>query len=328
MKKILVTGGFGFLGSHLVEELVKNPDNLVYVVDNLSTSPIDYKQYLLEIGQPKNLNFDICSVADFSEKNKEKFDQIYHLASVVGPAGVLNHAGKIIKSIVDDAYRLIDLALSSGAKLVDISTSEIYGGGKEGYCKEDLQIVVPPKTTIRLEYAVGKLAVETALINTSKVTDLDVAIVRPFNISGPRQSGRGGFVLPRFIKQAFEQKPITVFGKGSQIRAFTHVKDMAQGIIKTMEKGKRGEAYNIGNANNKITILELAEKVIKAAKSKSRIDFVDPKKIYGPFYEEAADKFPDAKKALVELGWEPKYNIDRVIFDTIEYFKSHKFNFD
>ncbi len=319
MNRIFVTGGFGFLGSHLIEELVKDSDNRVHVVDNLSTSPINVERYLDELGHPSNLTYSICSVNEYCRSvNNETFDQIYHLASVVGPAGVLPHAGKMIKSIVDDTYSLIELAAKCNAKLVDVSTSEVYGGGQDGYCTEDYPKIVPAKTTIRMEYAIGKLAGETAIINTHKVSNLKACIIRPFNIAGPRQSGKGGFVLPRFVTQSFNNEPLTVFGNGKQIRAFTHVKDTVDGLIKTMKHGRQGEAYNIGNPENKTIILELAYRVIKLTKSKSGIAFVDPKTIYGPLYEEANDKYPEASKAMKELGWKYRYDIDKVILDVIE----------
>lgn len=323
-KSILVTGGFGFLGGYLIELLVKDRDNAIHVVDNLSTNPIPLDDLLKEIGTWRNLTYDICPVEEYCRNLKSKrFDEIYHLASIVGPATVLKYAGDIIKSVVNNAYAVISLALSQNAKLVDVSTSEVYGGGgREGYCSEFDSKIIQPETTIRLEYAIGKIAAETAIINKTKVTSLNACIVRPFNISGPRQSGKGGFVLPRFIAMAITNQPLTVFGTGQQVRAFTYVKDMAAGIIKANEFGARGEAYNLGNSSNKITILELAEKVIEITKSKSKLIFVDPKTIYGPLYEEASDRYPDAGRAVKELNWHPQCGIDEIISDTFEYMRN------
>jgi len=181
--------------------------------------------------------------------------------------------------------------------------------------------VVPAKSSARLEYAVGKLAAETALLNLSGTRDLDLRIVRPFNVTGPRQSGRGGFVLPRFIGQAIAGVDITVFGDGKQVRAFTHVKDMVAGIVCAMKNGKKGEVYNLGNPANRCSILELAEEVKRITRTRSRIVFVDPTTIYGPLYEEANNKFPDASKAIAELGWEPRYGRNQAIEDTFLYMK-------
>jgi UDP-glucose 4-epimerase len=147
-------------------------------------------------------------------------------------------------------------------------------------------------------------------------------IIRPFNIAGPRQSGKGGFVLPRFIKQCLAGEPITVYGDGSMIRAFTHVVDVADGIILALRKGRRGEAYNIGNPANKISILELAKRTVQIAESSSRIDLVDPKALFGPLFEEANDKYPDADRSMNELGWRPRFDLDTVIRDSVEYIRA------
>jgi len=323
-KRILVTGGFGFVGSHLIECLLENEENFVYVVDNLSTNPIPLSKLLQELGKHPNLYYEICSVEEFLDRNSNNgfADEIYHLASVVGPAGVLSHAGQIVKSIISDTYSIMDLAIRDGARLLDVSTSEVYGGGKEGYCSESLPKIIPAKITVRLEYAIGKLASEVAMINMTKVTDLNARIIRPFNIAGPRQSGQGGFVLPRFIAQALKEQPITVFGDGGQVRAFTHVRDIVSGLVEAMEHGQSGEVYNLGNPDNRMTILELADLVLEVTGSASPKIFVDPKTIYGPLYEEANDKFPDATKAMNHLDWRPKFSKEEIVQDTFEYMKS------
>ncbi len=322
-RNILVTGGFGFLGSHLVERLLADEGSLVHVVDNLSTSSIDVDAFLNRLGRPARLTHDICSVEQYCREGRgdQRFNEIYHLASVVGPVGVLSHGGTIAKSIVEDSYLMMDLARSHKARLCDISTSEIYGGGRDGYCSEGDSKIITSKVSIRLEYAVGKLSCEVAMINASRVGDLDVVIVRPFNIAGPRQSGKGGFVLPRFIKQALAGEPLTVYGDGSMIRAFTHVTDMVEGIVKSARLGRNGEPYNIGNPANKTSILDLAHRVVAISGSQSRVELVDPKKLFGPLFEEANDKYPDADKAHKELGWTPLYDIDTVIRDTLAYIK-------
>jgi UDP-glucose 4-epimerase len=314
--KILITGGFGFLGSHLTELLLEDSENEIHVVDNLSTSPIDLDDYLGQLPAGANLTYDIQSIQEyFATSRVRDFDRVYHLASPVGPAGVLQHAGEMVREIVTDSYILIDYCVARDASLLDVSTSEVYGGGQEGFCPESTPKIVPPRTTVRLEYAIAKLAAETAIINTCVAKQLRAMIVRPFNIAGARQSPRGGFVLPRFIQQASASADITVFGDGSALRAFTHVRDMVQGIKLVMERGKPGEAYNIGNPHNKTSILRLAEDVIRILQSQSRIVFVDGKKIYGPLYEEANNKFPDATKAMTELGWMPEFDVERTIRD-------------
>jgi len=325
-RKILITGGFGFIGSHLTEKLIADDRNHVHIVDNLSTNSINPEAYLDFLGRPRNLTYSICSVEQFCDglAPKRDFDQIYHLASVVGPVGVLSHAGNIALQIVSDANHIVQMALRTNAKIVDVSTSEVYGGGRDGYCSEKDFKVIQPNVTVRLEYAVAKLAAEISLINITRVTGLKVSIVRPFNVAGPRQSGRGGFVLPRFIEQALTGEAITVYSDGKMVRAFTHVKDIVNGIVLAMEKGANGEVYNIGNPSNKTTILELAERVVFLTHSKSEISHVDPKILFGPLFEEANDKYPDSDRATHDLDWRPVHTIDEIINDSCAYIRNKR----
>lgn len=321
-KKILVTGGFGFIGTTLVELLLKRGGAHLHVIDDMSTSPIQVDDFLEQIGHPGNLTYDLTTVEEFFNRSDVgNWDQIYHLASPVGPAGVLRHAGNMVRDVVRDAYLIIDYAMERGIKILDVSTSEIYGGGQSGYCPESTPKIVPAITTVRLEYAIAKLAAETAITNCCECRGLNATIVRPFNVAGPRQSPKGGFVLPRFMQQAYDGKPLTVFGDGSAVRAFTHVKDMANGIILAMEHGRNGVAYNVGNPDNKTTILELAQRVLNVVGGPSEITFVDPRTIYGNYYAEANDKYPDAKMAQTELGWKPEYGIDETVADALAEYK-------
>jgi len=320
--KALITGGFGFIGSHLTERLLADPSMSLHVIDNLSTSPIDVQAFIKGLPGEDRLTYDICTVCEyFSRNDLPAFDEVYHLASVVGPVGVLKHGGRILRSLVDDTYAVASYANRVKAKLCDVSTSEVYGGGRDGYCSEKDSMIIPPKVSIRLEYAVAKLGAEVAMMNMARVADLHVTIVRPFNVAGPRQSGSGGFVLPRFINQALTGEPLTVYGDGQMIRAFTNVKDIVDGIVRVMRHGRRGEAYNIGNPANKTTILELAHRVLKVV-GRSSITFVDPKKLWGPLFEEANDKYPDADRAMSELGWSPRFGLDETIQQAYEYIKA------
>jgi nucleoside-diphosphate-sugar epimerase len=325
-KNILVTGGFGFVGSHLVERLLTEGGAGIHVVDNLASSPIDPEAFVRKLGHPRQLTFDLMSIEDYFKRGggRPHFDEIYHLASIVGPVGVLGYAGRIVKQITEDTYRLIEVAMSDHARLCDVSTSEVYGGGRDGYCSENDTKIIPAVVSVRLEYAVAKLACEIALINTSRVSDLSAVIVRPFNIAGPRQSAKGGFVLPRFIGQALSGAPLTVYGTGRSIRAFTHVADVADGIVRAVRRGSPGEAYNLGNPANKVHILELAERVIRITGTRSRTEFVDPKVLFGPLFEEANDKYPDSDRAMRELGWRPQYDLDEIIRQTVEYSRAER----
>lgn len=323
-KKILVTGGFGFVGGHLLEILLeREPDAEIHVIDNLSSNPIPHELLLEYIKDRSRIKFDLVSIKDYLKSGKPTdWSEIYHLASFVGPAGVLQHAGDMIGSVVEDTYLMMDVCRERGIRLLDVSTSEIYGGGQEGYCSEEFPKIISPKTSPRLEYAIAKLACETAIINRCTVKKLDAAIVRPFNISGPRQSGVGGFVLPRFVGLALKGLPLTVFGDGKQIRAFTHVRDICDGIYLTMKKSKSGDAFNVGNPHNRVTIDQLADLVLDVTKSNAGKVYVDPKTVYGPLYEEANDKFPNADRVMKELGWDPKYSARDVVQQTYDYMRA------
>jgi nucleoside-diphosphate-sugar epimerase len=315
MKKILVTGGLGFIGSHLINEL-NNTDCEIDIVDNLSNNCLTIEQVKLN----KVKEIKICKFEDFN-LNK-KYDEIYHLASPVGPAGVLNYAGIMGRIILDDALKVAEYASKNGSKVIFVSTSEIYGKdpGKEAQ-SEDIFKVVPSKITVRLEYGVGKLLMEICVTNYSKYHPLKFNFIRPFNIIGVGQSAKAGFVIPRFVWQALHNEDITVFGDGSQLRTFTHVKDIVDAMILCMNSNISGEAFNVGNPKNILSILRVAEKIKELTHSKSKIICIDPKTIYGKNYEEAWNKIPDITKISSSLGWKPKYSVEEVLNEIIKDYK-------
>jgi nucleoside-diphosphate-sugar epimerase len=316
MPKVLITGGAGFLGTHSIEKYLAEGFD-VTVIDNFTTPTVDDTNTLLQ--SVKLIKQDVLSY----KWNTKEFDLIVHLASPVGPAGILKHSGKMAKYILEDIYWGIEGAKVNKCPLIFVSTSEIYGyRDKAVFLKEDDYKILVGEYKVRNEYAMAKLTAEVVLSNTAKVSDIQYQIIRPFNISGARQLKNGGFVLPTFMLQALHDQPITVFGDGNQVRAFTHVKDIVDGIYLTSVSNKMNEVWNVGNKDNITTIRGLAEKVLhKVASSKSEIALVDPKTIHGPLYEEAWDKIPDANKIINLLGWSPRYNIDEIVDDVYNYYK-------
>jgi UDP-glucose 4-epimerase len=267
------------------------------------------------------VTYDIATLREYAGRDldeRPRFDEIYHLASPVGPVGILRHAGRIAGAIVGDADRAVDLACRSGARLCLASTSEIYGGGRGGACAESDDRVIRAEPSVRLEYAAGKLAAEIATINAARHRGLRAVVIRPFNVAGPGQSGEGGFVLPRFVRQALSGEPITVYGDGSAVRALTHVDDVSDGIVRALRGGRSGAAYNLGNAANRTTILDLAGLVLRVTGSSSPISHVDPRDLHGDLFAEAPDKFPDGDLARRELGWSPSRDLERVVRDAVD----------
>lgn len=316
--KILVTGGNGFIGRHLVLKLLKiHPRAQIDIVDDLSSSTLTPE--LKKFYWANEIDFRSVSVGDY--RFSKKYNQIYHLASPVGPAGVLKYAGTMAEVILADTMKMARLALKNNAKLLFISTSEIYGPAKmkKYRQKENINKIVPSEITVRLEYGIGKLIAEIALINFAKVSGLKYNIIRPFNIVGPYQNGESGFVVPRFVKNALKGEALTIFGTGGQLRCFTDVSDIVSAMIKLMESHYLGKIYNVGNPKNICSIKRLAQKIVKLSGSTSQIKFVDPKKIYGPLYSEAWNKIPDIGLIRSELKWQPKINLDRSLIAYIDF---------
>lgn len=320
MKRILVTGGFGFIGSTLVHHLLQDQNNWVHVVDNMSTSTLNITDYVNYNVDNRRFSYDTMSVQEYFDDNHYLMflpDEIYHLASPVGAASVIKRGGEMIKEVVDDVYRIMEYALGEDkdVRVVDVSTSEVYGlGSDNGLCRED-SMKIFGDFNMRMEYAVAKFAAETAIVNTCSTRGLNASIVRPFNVAGKRQSGRLGFVIPRFVQQAKANKPYTVFNDGRDIRAFTHVDDIADVLQLVMEVGKSGRVYNIGNPNNKITIDDLWKLVNKVLGVENEVEYTKGSKVFGHGYRNVPDKYPDATIAMVELGWSPEYDIEKIIRD-------------
>ena len=319
MKKILITGGLGFLGSYSIEKYKKAGYDIT-IIDNLSTNVIE----------PDDKICDGCEVItedilDTSWDSLGTFDIILHLASPVGPAGILKYSGKMARYILDDIYWAIEGANKCDCPLIFVSTSEIYGyREKAEFLKEEDDKLLVGDFKVRNEYSIAKLLSEIVLDNSAKVSNLKYQIIRPFNISGARQLKNGGFVLPTFVQQALSGEPITVFGDGEQVRAFTHVKDIIDGIYLTsVSPDIMNQIWNIGNKDNVTTINYLAEKVKEFTNSDSEIVWVDPKTIHGPLYEEAWDKIPNAEKIKDELGWETTAGVDSIIKEVIEYYETN-----
>ena len=317
MKNILITGGLGFIGTHCIEKWTEENWS-VYVIDNLSSNAITQDHPIA-----KDVTYIYGDVIDTNWEKLPKFDLILHLASPVGPVGVLKHSGIMADIILKDIYSVIDGAKYNNCPLVFVSTSEIYGHrDSKTYLSEDEDKVLKGEFTVRNEYAIAKLLSEIVLSNCGKIDkDFKYQIIRPFNVTGAFQLPDGGFVLPRFVKPALEGEDITVYYTGQQIRAFTWVKDIVDGIYLTSVASDElwNQEWNVGNEKNEEAIIYLAKRVKELTGSESRITYVDPIELHGELFSEAPEKIPDATKIRTKLGWEPTKGIDEIIEEVVDF---------
>ena len=321
-KKILITGGLGFIGAHCVQKW-ESLDYQITIIDNLSSNALSPENQVF-----KNCEIMIDDLLNIEIDKLQKFDYILHLASPVGPVGVLKHSGKMASIIIDDIYWAINAAKQNKCPLIFVSTSEIYGHrDSKTYLQENDPKILVGDFTVRNEYAIAKLLSEIAIVNTSKIDkDFRYQLIRPFNVSGMYQLPDGGFVLPRFVDQALKGEDITVYYDGQQLRAFTWVKDIVEGIYLTSIADEKyyNQEWNIGNEKNERTIMYLAEKVKEFSGSNSKILNIDPVTIHGPLFAEAPEKIPNSEKIKNLLGWNPTKFVDDIIKEVVEYYKSRK----
>jgi len=307
MKTILVTGGTGFLGSHLCEKLL-DLNNYVICLDNNFTGNLQNIAHLR--GNP---HFEFIR-HDITKEIFLEVDEIYHLACPASPKDYQFNSIKTIKTNILGTLNMLGLAKRTGAKILLTSTSEIYGDPKISPQIEEYWGNVNP-IGIRSCYDEGKRLAETLMMEYHRNCNVDTRIVRIFNTYGPRLNKNDGRVISNFVVQALEEKPITIYGEGSQTRSFCYVDDLIDGIIKLMDSNYNFPV-NIGNPNE-ITIKEIAEKILKLTGSKSEI-------IYKPLPEDDPTKRkPDISKAKNILHWEPKINLEEGLIKTIQYFKNN-----
>lgn len=311
--KIIVTGGAGFLGSHLCEKLLEL-ENEVICTDNLITGSEKNIEYLKSNPDFKFINFDVIN----GLPDGLSADQIYHLASPASPnknnpKSYIAHSFETMQVNTTGTWMLCEIATKLGAKFLFASTSEIYGDPLEHPQKESYRGNAST-TGPRSVYDESKRFGETITSSFVRSKGLDGRIVRIFNTYGPRMADDGRVVI-EFVQAALAGKPFPIFGKGIQTRSFCYVTDMVDGIIAAMEKGEKSEVYNLGNPNE-FTILELAQKVKEITNSSSEPDFTDALPMDDPL-----QRCPDISKAKQKLGWEPKVFLEEGLKLLIDSFK-------
>jgi UDP-glucose 4-epimerase len=313
LTKFLITGGAGFVGSHLAEKLIK-VGHQVTVLDDFST------------GQKANLGKTAVKLVEgaiFDKNLVEKLisesDQILHLAAALGVFNIVNKPLDSLKTNLQGTEMVLELAAKFKKPILITSTSEIYGkNDKVPLNEEDDRLIGSPLKS-RWSYSEAKAIDESMAYFYFQEQGLPVRLVRLFNTVGPRQVGRYGMVVPRFVSAALKNEPITVYGDGSQIRCFCHVHDAVDALVKVIESEKAiGQVFNVGN-NQQITIMDLAKKVIEVTGPKSKIELVPYEKAYGPGFEDMQRRVPDISKIKNSLGWQPKIGLEQIIKDIAAY---------
>ena len=317
--KILITGGAGFIGSHLTEKLL-DLGHEVFVIDNLWTGKLTN---LKNIQSNERFHLVVDTILNESVMNELifKVDHIYHLAAAVGVRNIMDHPVETLDINVKGTETVLRLTNRFKKKILIASTSEIYGSHLDHSLSEDDNRIMGTVKKRRWAYACSKTLDEFLALAYFDEKKLPVVIARLFNTVGPRQTGRYGMVLPNFVQSALLGKPITVFGEGTQSRSFTHVKDVVEAVIKLMDEPKaEGDIFNVGN-DHEISINELAQKVKEMAGSDSEIEHIPYEKAYGPGFEDMERRCPNIKKLQGLIGFKPGYDLETIIQSVIDYFK-------
>jgi UDP-glucose 4-epimerase len=315
--RYLITGGAGFIGSHLSEELLRR-GHQVHVVDDLSTGSIHNIKHLQSTDK-FHYTIDTCANHHLMAELVDWSDRIFHLAAAVGVKLIVESPVRTIETNIRLTEIMLSLANKKKRPIFVASTSEVYGKSEQFPFREDGELVMGATTKGRWSYACSKAIDEFLAIAYWKEKKLPTIVCRLFNTVGPRQTGQYGMVVPNFVRQALMGQPITVFGDGKQSRCFTHVSDVVAALIGLIEhEPAYGNVYNIGN-NNEITIGDLAKQVRELCNSKSEIVFVPYEKAYEQGFEDMVRRVPDISKINAAIGWKPTISLPQILQDVIEF---------
>lgn len=317
--KALITGGAGFIGSHL-GELLLNEGHEVEVIDDLSTGNLENIK-VLQKNSKFEFHLETILNAGFLEHVIRDVDIVFHLAAAVGVSYIIDNPLKSIQINVRGTENILELAHKFNKKVLITSTSEIYGKNEQVPLSEDMDRVLGSTTKRRWSYSNTKALDEFLALAYHTVKKLPIVIVRLFNTVGPRQTGQYGMVIPRFVSQALLGKPITVFGDGEQSRCFCHVTDVIDAIYKLVISSEaEGEIFNVGSTEE-ISIKELAELIRNMTDSKSEIKFIPYDEAYEKHFEDMRRRVPDTTKVNKLIGFNPKRKIKEIIKDIVDYYE-------
>jgi len=317
--KALITGGAGFVGSHLAEALLARGDE-VYILDDLSTGSIENIEHLKT--RP-GFNYAIESILNepLTAELVDRVDVVFHLAAAVGVRLIVESPVNTIETNVHGTEAILKIANKKKKKVLIASTSEVYGKSNVVPFREDADLVMGPTHKGRWSYACSKAIDEFLALAYHKEKRLPVVVFRLFNTVGPRQTGRYGMVIPNLIKQALLGHPLTVYGDGKQSRCFTYVSDVVGALVGLADhEDAVGQVFNIGNDREEVSILDLAERVKARTKSQSPIEIVPYDKAYEEGFEDMRRRVPDLTKIRALLGYEPKVHLDETLDRVTAYF--------
>ncbi|MBA2506081.1 MAG: GDP-mannose 4,6-dehydratase [Thermoleophilaceae bacterium] len=315
--RYLITGGAGFVGSHLCDELLSRGDS-VHVLDDLSTGTMENLRHLK--GQ-EGFEYTIDSVANerLVAELVDWSDAVFHLAAAVGVALIVESPVRTIETNVQLTEIVLAQAMKKRKPVFVASTSEVYGKSTDLPFHEDGDLVMGPTVTGRWAYACSKAIDEFLAIAYWKERRLPTVVARLFNTVGPRQTGQYGMVVPTFVRQALSDRPVTVYGDGEQQRCFGHVKDVVRALADLIKRDDvYGEVFNIGSTEE-ISIRGLADRIVEKTGSRSEVALVPYAEAYEVGFEDMVRRIPDIGKINRLLGWEPTRDLDAILADVIEH---------
>jgi UDP-glucose 4-epimerase len=321
--RVLITGGAGFIGSHLAEAYLEKGDE-VYIIDDLSTGSLENIEFLQKDDRFRDRIFVHIDTILNHETMLELVgicDTVFHLAAAVGVQYILDNPLGSIKTNIQGTEKVLALCSKFKKKVLLASTSEVYGKHTHAPLVETDNIIYGPSSKFRWSYAASKLMDEFTALAYHRTEGLQVTIVRLFNTIGPRQTGAYGMVVPRFVEQALKDEPLTVYGDGTQTRTFTGVKDVVRVITGMLQNDQSfGEVFNIGGTEE-ISILDLAKKIIDLSESKSKIVLIPYEEAYAADFEDMMRRVPSVEKVYDLIGYKPDDNLENILRETMAFMK-------
>jgi len=319
--RVLITGGAGFIGSHLAEAYLENGDE-VYVIDDLSTGALDNIAHLRDQYQKRLfVNIDTLMNRDLMLELVGTCDVVHHMAAAVGVEYILANPMESITTNIQGTETVLELCNKFKKRVLIASTSEVYGKHTHAPLVETDNIIYGPSSKFRWSYAASKLMDEFMALAYFRTTGLQVTIARLFNTVGPRQTGNYGMVIPRLVKQALKNEPLTVYGDGSQTRTFTYVKDVVWAFMRMVEdESAFGQVFNVGGIEE-VSILDLAKRIITACDSSSEIQMIAYDKAFGKDFEDMQRRVPGIEKISKLIGFNPTTNLDAILSKVISYMR-------